>query len=65
MDESHISLFANFDSANLARYERVWKSSSQNSPNSSNNVQTQSPSSNKLMGGKQLLSTLLNIRHSY
>ena len=58
MDETQISLFANFDSANMARYERVWKSTSQSSPNSSNNGQTQSPSSNKLMGGKLVLSFL-------
>lgn len=44
MDDSQISLFANFDSANMARYERVWKISSQNSPNSSTNAQ--SPSNN-------------------
>ena len=39
-DSSQISLFANFDSANMARYERVWKS---------NNITQQATSSSSTL----------------
>lgn len=54
MDDSQISLFANFDSANMARYERVWKSSNNSqftSPNSSTQIQQQSSPKTKEGGG--------------
>jgi len=46
MDDSQISLFANFDSANMARYERVWKNNNNNSQTSPNSS-TQSPNAIK------------------